>query len=116
MLWSLGSVSTLSTEARRHIRDGANEVFVSVVSPWEAAIKHASGKLEMTGDLEAEIAAASLRILPITVQHALAAAALPAHHRDPFDRMLIAQASIEGLTVVTRDPRFEPYGVSILRA
>jgi PIN domain nuclease of toxin-antitoxin system len=116
LLWSLGRPESLSLDARRAIEDGENDVFVSPASPWEVAIKRAAGKLEATGDLADEIEAAAFVALPITTEHAILAGTLPPHHRDPFDRMLIAQARIEGLIIVSRDPRFEPYGVAILRA
>jgi PIN domain nuclease of toxin-antitoxin system len=116
LLWSLGQPDTLTSEARLAIEDGRNEVLVSAVSAWEVAIKRAIGKLDVIGDLAAEIAAAAFVGLPITIAHALATGALPPHHRDPFDRMLIAQAQIEGLTIATRDPRFAAYDVPILRA
>jgi PIN domain nuclease of toxin-antitoxin system len=116
LLWSLGRTAMLADEARVAIADGGNDVFVSPISPWEVAIKQAAGKLRATGDLAAEIEMAAFMSLPITIAHALAAGALPPHHRDPFDRMLIAQAQVEGLTIVTRDQRFLAYGVSILRA
>ena len=116
LLWSLGQPTTLASEARMVIEDGRNEVFVSPVSAWEVAIKRAAGKLDASGDLAAEIEAAAFVGLPITIAHAFAAGALPPHHRDPFDRMLIAQAQVEGLTIVTRDLRFAAYDVLTLRA
>jgi PIN domain nuclease of toxin-antitoxin system len=116
LLWSLGQPSMLTPEARMVIEDGGNEVFVSPVSAWEVAIKRAAGKLDASGDLAAEIEAAAFVGLPIMIAHALAAGALPPHHRDPFDRMLIAQAQVEGLTIVTRDLRFAAYDVLTLRA
>jgi PIN domain nuclease of toxin-antitoxin system len=89
---------------------------VSVASVWEAEIKAATGKLLLTADLEAEPAQRGFRSLDITTAHARAAARLPMHHSDPFDRMLVAQAQLEGLTIVSRDPVFERYAVSVLRA
>jgi PIN domain nuclease of toxin-antitoxin system len=113
---SLSQPALLAPGARTAIEDGESDVLVSPVSAWEVAIKRAKGKLAGPGDLATEIEHAAFISLPITVAHALAAGALPPHHGDPFDRMLIAQAQIEGLTIVTRDPRFSDYGVSILRA
>ena len=89
---------------------------VSVASLWEIEIKRASEKLHLAGDLLGEIEHAGFDILAIGPAHAVAAARLPLHHTDPFDRMLIAQAQLEGLTIVTRDPRFEPYSVAVLPA
>lgn len=115
LLWSLAEPERIAEDARTAIEDGRNEVLVSAASAWEVAIKRAMGKLEAPDDLGAEIDAAAFGSLAITVEHALAAGALPLHHRDPFDRMLVAQATLEGLTIVTRDPRFEPYEVPTLR-
>ncbi len=116
MLWALGDVDELSSEVRNQVANGSNDVFVSVVSPWEAAIKQAAKKLELKIDLEAELEASAIEILAVTVRHAMVAGALPPHHRDPFDRMIIAQAQLERLTIVTRDRRFGAYGVDVLVA
>ncbi len=116
MLWALGDVDELSSEVRNQVASGSNDVFVSVVSPWEAAIKQAARKLELKIDLEAELEASAIEILAVTVRHAMVAGALPPHHRDPFDRMIIAQAQLERLTIVTRDRRFGAYGVDVLVA
>jgi PIN domain nuclease of toxin-antitoxin system len=91
-------------------------VVVSVAAVWEIAIKRALGKLDAPDDLEAQLAKHDFSTLPISVRHALAAGALKRHHNDPFDRMLIAQAMLEGLTIVTRDSRFGQYGVPLLPA
>jgi PIN domain nuclease of toxin-antitoxin system len=89
-------------------------VFVSPVSPWEIEIKRARGKLKAPEQLADEIDRAGFARLPITVEHAIAAGRLPPHHADPFDRMLVAQAQLEGLTIVTSDPRIARYQVAIL--
>ncbi len=94
----------------------ATRVCVSVVCAWEMRIKSALGKLTMPDDLPAQLIAARFEPLPITLAHALAAGALPPHHRDPFDRMLVAQAQLEGLTLVTHDARMRPYDVTMLWA
>lgn len=116
LLWWLQDDKDLARGAWAAIADGKNEVLVSAASIWEIAIKRAQGTLVTPPDIEAAVAEQSFRQLPITFEHGTAAGSLPPHHRDPFDRMLIAQAMLEGLTVVTRDPRFEAYGVRILRA
>ncbi len=116
LLWSLGSPAELATPARKSIEEGQNDVLVSAASIWEIAIKRAKGRLRAPDDLEAALVATGIVALPITVGHALTAGALPAHHADPFDRMIVAQAMLEGLTVVTRDRRFEAYGVPTLVA
>lgn len=97
--------------------DPDNEVVVSAVSVWEAAIKSALGRLSVSpGDLRAELEIVGFDSLPITDEHGFAAGALPLHHKDPFDRMLIAQAQLESLTIVTRDRRFAAYDVALLPA
>jgi PIN domain nuclease of toxin-antitoxin system len=91
-------------------------VAVSAASIWEIEIKLASGKLKIEVELLDEVVRVGYSLLPIISQHGVAAARLPVHHRDPFDRMLIAQAQLEGLTIVTRDPRFAPYSVATMPA
>jgi PIN domain nuclease of toxin-antitoxin system len=116
MIWSFGQSKRLRPAARAAIEDVANEVVVSAASVWEAAIKLSQGKLSLPGDLAWGLARSGFLTLPISVAHALAAGALPRHHGDPFDRMLIAQAQVEGLTIVTRDRRFAAYDVAVLPA
>jgi PIN domain nuclease of toxin-antitoxin system len=115
LLWWLANQLFAGT-AWDAIADPANDVQVSVASAWEMAIKRALGKLDIPNDLEQQISRHGFTILPISLPHALAAGALPRHHTDPFDRMLIAQAQLEALTIVTRDPRFANYGVPIVPA
>jgi PIN domain nuclease of toxin-antitoxin system len=91
----------------------ADMVFVSAASAWEAAIKVALGRLKIPDTIEAGVLASGFERLPITFAHADAAGRLPPHHTDRFDRMLIAQARLEGLTLVTHDRQFEPYGLQI---
>ena len=116
LLWWLSDDSALGTEARAAIANPETEVFVSAASAWEIAIKVGLGKLDAPDDLEAALVANSFQPLPIEVAHALAADRLPEHHRDPFDRMLIAQAMVEGLTLVTHDRAFGAYEVALLDA
>jgi PIN domain nuclease of toxin-antitoxin system len=116
LLWWLGGDPSLARTAQDAIADPENAVAVSAASAWEIEIKRMSGKLEAPEDLGDRLAEERFSALPITAAHAIAAARLPAHHRDPFDRMLIAQAQLEGLTILTRDPRFEPYAVATLPA
>lgn len=115
-LWWITDAPRLSAEARAAVASPSNAVSISAATVWELAIKRASGKLEVDVDLGEQIELSGFSALPITIEHGLAAGALPPHHGDPFDRMLIAQAKAEGLTIVTRDRDFEPYGVEILRA
>jgi len=89
---------------------------VSPVSPWEIEIKRSRGTLRAPNDLPNQLERAGFVPLPITIAHGLAAGALPLHHRDPFDRMLVAQAQLEGMTIVTRDRDIARYQVAILPA
>lgn len=98
----------------------AKEIVVSVVTPWEVVIKAALGKITLSGpvetltrELQREFGA---RLLPVTLPHVLQVGALPMHHGDPFDRLLIAQARVEGLTIVTRDGHFSSYDVATVHA
>ena len=95
--------------------------WISVATIWEASIKHATGRLELPQPpdeslCEVALQAQGFRVLSILAAHAIAAAALPRHHQDPFDRMLIAQAQLEHLTIVTSDAAFEKYEVTVLDA
>lgn len=116
-LWWLADDSRLRSHWRDAIGSPASTVLVSAASIWEMAIKAALGKLDSGGvDLADEIEECGFRELPISAAHASAAGALPRLHEDPFDRMLIAQAGLEGLTLVTRDRAFQGYAVSVLGA
>ena len=116
LMWILSDDPRLAAEAREAISDPEAFVAVSPASAWEIEIKRGLGKLEAPHDLVQQVADARFVPLSITLEHAVTAGALPRHHRDPFDRMLIAQAQLEGLTIVTRDPRFQPYSVSTMTA
>jgi PIN domain nuclease of toxin-antitoxin system len=105
----------LTPPARRAIEE-AEEVFVSAASAWEIAIKVGLGRLRPSRTIEEAAADSGFIELPVTFRHAHRLETLPRHQRDPFDRLLAAQAEVEGLTLVTRDPAFEPYGVEVLRA
>ena len=115
LLWWLADDPTLPRWAARPIADPDNAVLVSAASVWEISIKQAIGRLEAPDDL-LEALGADFATLSMTAAHAVAAGRLPAHHADPFDRMLIAQARIEGLTLVSVDRRFGQYDVSLLAA
>lgn len=114
-LWWRGEPNRLPTQVRDGIAT-ADMVFVSAASAWEAAIKASLGRLELPDTVEAGVLASGFEKLNVTFSHAEIAAGLPPHHRDPFDRMLIAQAKTEGLTLVTHDRQLEAYGVAILWA
>ena len=116
LLWALIAPRRLSPTAADAIEDGANEVFVSVVSAWEIEIKRAKGKLAVSVPLRDALAEQRFRTLPVTLPYALAVESLPRRHRDPFDRMLIAQARLEGMTLVTSDREVRHYPVATLPA
>jgi len=116
LLWWLDDPEQLSKAAQKAIRDGTNTVYVSAAVAWEIAIKRALGKLDAPENLEEVVKASRLLSLPITIAHALAVRSLPNHHRDPFDRMLIAQALQEGCRLVSRDPVIARYAVPQLTA
>jgi PIN domain nuclease of toxin-antitoxin system len=117
-LWWLAGDEALSPAARAAIADEANGVFVSAASAWEIATKHRIGKLPgvaaVVADLEGAIAGQGFEGLPIGVRHGQAAGALPGPHRDPFDRMLIAQAMLENLVLVSNEQAFDAYGLARL--
>ena len=116
-LWWLVEDPKLAVEARKAMADPMSIVHVSAATVWELSIKATLGKLDLGGaDLVEEIEGNDFVELAMTARHSLAAGTLPRHHDDPFDRMLIAQAQIESLTIVTRDPAFRAYGVTILPA
>ena len=116
VLWWLDDPALLSPAAQAAINDPANTIFISAAVAWEIGIKQALGKLSAPGDFETAIQVSGFQSLPITIAHALAAGRLPVHHRDPFDRMLVAQTQQEGGTLVTRDPHLSAYGIPIIQA
>ncbi|MEO6318754.1 MAG: type II toxin-antitoxin system VapC family toxin [Acidimicrobiales bacterium] len=111
LLWWLAG-APIDDDARLAIADPGTLVAVSSATLWEIGIKQAGGKLEVDGPLDDGLE--PFAPLAISWAHATAAAALPPHHRDPFDRMLVAQAQLEDLTLVTRDPKMSAYDVAIL--
>lgn len=118
LIWFLEDDARLGRQARAAICDGANESLVSDATAWEAGIKHSLGKLRLPAPFEelfpGRIIAEGFRVLPIRHLHLHELVRLPLHHRDPFDRLLIAQARMEGLTLVSCDPHFPAYGVPLL--
>lgn len=111
LLWWLAG-EPIDGDARAAIADPSTLVAVSSATLWEIGIKQASGRLELDAALDEGLE--PFDPLPISWAHATAAAALPPHHRDPFDRMLVAQAQLEDLILVTRDPKMSAYDVAIL--
>ncbi len=117
LLWTAGNPERLSPTIRGLLADNQNQLYFSVASAWEIAIKVNAGRLVFPlEELHSTLAAQRLILLDITLPHAMAAAALPPHHNDPFDRMLIAQARMEALLLVTADGMIPTYDVKTLSA
>jgi len=114
LLWWLADDQRLPAQAATTVANPDTEVVVSAATAWEISIKQAAGRLDAPEDLLDAVAANDFGTLAITADHAMAAGRLPAHHADPFDRMLIAQAQIEGVTLVSVDRRFCDYDVALL--
>jgi PIN domain nuclease of toxin-antitoxin system len=114
-LWFIGGDARLPPSARRRIADAGNEKFLSIASVWEMAIKVSLRKLELQDTLRDVVDHGAsdngIALLAVSKNHAIRVAELPWHHRDPFDRLLAAQALEEALTVVARDATFDTYGV-----
>jgi PIN domain nuclease of toxin-antitoxin system len=115
LIWFLVDDRSLSAAARDAIHV-ADEVFVSAVSLWEIAIKSARGRLDVPDDLDARLPALGFQELPVSWRHAQTCGALEPHHADPFDRMLVAQALLEDMVIVTRDRAIPRYGVRVIGA
>ena len=118
LLWFLKNDPQLSASAKAAIENSANRKLVSIVSCWEIAIKAGLGKLKLGEPtavlLSREIPANSFDLLPISLAHVTAVETLPAHHKDPFDRLLIAQTLAESVTLVSNDAKFDAYGIARL--
>ena len=116
LLWSLAEPGRLRDRARDAIEDADNHVFVSAVTAWEISVKRAKGRVVAPDDLAGSVDEMGFTHLPLTFHHAEQAGRLPMHHRDPFDRFLVAQAQGEGLILVTRDARIPLYGIRTMAA
>jgi PIN domain nuclease of toxin-antitoxin system len=114
LIWWLGDDERLSGWARARLSDPEMPCFVSAATLWEIGIQRALGKLEAPAELASVIGDEGFLGLPVSLDHAERAARLPPVHRDPFDRMLIAEALAESLALASVDPRFAPYGVDLL--
>ena len=118
LLWWHDQPARLTETAYGAINDPGNDVFLSVVNGWEIQIKAQLGKLTLSKPLrlllQEEQATNGFRVLPVTIEHIYALDSFPLHHSDPFDRLLIAQAHHEGLTLVTHDPQLSTYSISLL--
>lgn len=108
----------LSRRARELIADGANQLFFSAASGWEIAIKAQLGRLQLTNTparfIPEQLAVNAIEVLPVQLSHALRVFSLPPHHRDPFDRLLVAQAQLEVLPILTADPQLARYAVRVI--
>lgn len=116
LLWWLDNNPTLSRKAKQVISLEKNIIYVSAASAWEISIKKSLGKLEAPDNLEEVIEINNFIPLPISISHTLNIAKLPNHHDDPFDRLLIAQATYEKLTLITRDANIIKYDVTVIEA
>jgi PIN domain nuclease of toxin-antitoxin system len=114
VLWWLADDDRVGPDAARQLDDASNRVLLSAAVAWEVAINRSLGKLQAPADLTATLLGAGVQTMPITLEHASAVEALPWHHRDPFDRMLVAQAIVEGATIVSQDERIQSYDVPIV--
>jgi len=114
LLWADESPRRIAAPLRAAMRDETNEIIVSAATVWEIAIKRGIGKLRFDRPVVAAILALGFEILPVTGSHAEHAGGLPRHHSDPFDRLIIAQAYLEGMVVGTQDQLMQPYGVATL--
>jgi len=117
-LWWITDAPQLPSSIRELITDGGNELFLSAASCWEIAIKAELGKITLPGQpdkfISEQMASNAVQSLPIEASHALHVFHLPPHHRDPFDRMIIAQSQLENLPIVTSDPFFPKYKVKTI--
>jgi PIN domain nuclease of toxin-antitoxin system len=117
-LWMAAAPERLSRKGRRMLEDTDNELLLSAASAWEIAIKHALGKLHLPAPPEHYVPSRTIALgtTPLAIEHAhaLRVATLPAHHRDPFDRLLVAQALVDRLPVMTADAVFRRYGVDVI--
>lgn len=116
LIWLLTEPERLSATTLETIERTSNDVYVSVVSVWEIEIKAAKGRLRAPADLAGALDQQMFKPLVVTMAHVLAVESLPRHHRDPFDRMLLAQAQLEELTIVTSDREMRRYPISVLPA
>jgi PIN domain nuclease of toxin-antitoxin system len=114
VLWWDRELNKLSDDQREAISDSSNQIFVSAATVWELAIKRSSGRVILGESIRLLARRLGFVELPITMEHGELAASLPLHHKDPFDRMLVAQAIVEGLTLVTADDALRVYGVGCL--
>jgi PIN domain nuclease of toxin-antitoxin system len=113
-LWFLSGDERLGENAKRHLTDDTNRVLLSAAVVWEIAIKRSLGKLAVPDEYLSLLLDAGVQPLAVSVAHAAAVEHLPPHHRDPFDRMLVSQAAIEGGALISRDDALRPYDVTLI--
>ena len=113
-LWWLGGDERLGAEAARQIADETNQVLLSAAVVWEVSIKRSLGKLEAPDHFAAVMLGAGAQPIAVTVEHAAAVEDLPWHHRDPFDRLLVAQAAVERAALISSDDALRPYGLALI--
>ena len=113
-IWWLSDDARIGDEAARQLSDDTNQLLLSAATVWEVAIKRSLGKLNAPADFAATMLSGGVQALPVTVDHAAAVEQLPWHHRDPFDRMLVAQAQVERATLVSGYPALAAYGVPVV--
>ena len=116
LLWSIDEPERIGRQATEAFRDQITGTIVSVVTLWEIAIKRAAGRLRAPDNMPERVRALGHEILPVLAEHAWRVGMLPMHHKDPFDRLLVAQAIVEDLTIVTHDRVMSSYGARIIRA
>ena len=116
LIWWFDGDEKLGLNAREQISNPDNDIYVSAATVWEMSIKQQMGKLVAPEDIESKVEHAGFSSLPISLFHGQQAGRLPFHHKDPFDRMLIAQAQAEGLQILTKDEQFRDYGIRLINA
>jgi PIN domain nuclease of toxin-antitoxin system len=116
LIWWLNGDNKLGLNAIEQISNPENDIYVSAATVWEMSIKQQMGKLVAPEDIESKVEQAGFSALPITLFHGQQAGKLPLHHKDPFDRMLIAQSQAEGLQILTKDEHFPAYGIRLINA
>ena len=115
LIWAMEKSQRLKSKGKAVIESEKHELWVSVVSVWEMLIKKKSGGLKVPDTIKEDLAKAGFSILPLTIDQVLAIDNLPLYHKDPFDRMLVAQAQVEDMTLITADGKLEKYPVKLLR-
>lgn len=113
-IWAMEDSKRLSPTFKDTITNPENRIYISVATIWEISIKTAVKKMKLSFDIETSIKKASLEILPIQISHALKTGKLAPHHSDPFDRIIISQALVEKLVLITSDPKIKRYKVKVL--